>query len=226
MDRQQQLAEWLSVLDLQVPPVCLPRLLLFLDEMLRWNRRSNLTAITDPEEALEKHLVDSLTPLPLLGTAVRLLDLGSGGGFPGIPLKLAQPELRLVSVDAVGKKIAFQRHAARYLGLTGFEALHERAENLPLKPDLAAGFQLVISRAFTSIPDFARLALPCLAPGGALLAMKGPEGGRELAAAVPLLVSAGLVPTEVRSLQLPASGAERTLIVLRRQAETVQDMGG
>ena len=84
------------------------------DEMLRWNRSRNLTAITDRDEVLEKHLVDSLTLLPFARQAKRLLDIGSGAGFPALPLKIVCPELAVVSVDAVGKKIDFQRHVVAH----------------------------------------------------------------------------------------------------------------
>lgn len=194
------------------------KLLWFLDELLRWNRRVNLTAITDREEALEKHLVDSLTLCPLLVDAGRFLDLGSGGGFPAIPLKIALPALAVVSVDAVQKKIAFQRHAVRHLGLSGFEALHLRAERLETMEGYAASFDTVVSRAFTSLSGFAALALPCLAPGGRIVAMKGAEGEQELADALPDLQQLGLACGEVRTLRLPASQAQRTLIVLHRVA--------
>lgn len=192
------------------------QLLWFLDELLRWNRRVNLTAITARDEALEKHLVDSLTLLPLLGGTRRLLDLGSGGGFPAIPLKIALPELGVVSVDAVQKKIAFQRHAARHLAFDGFEALHLRAESLAEMEGYSASFDAVVSRAFTSLPAFASLALPCLASGGRIVAMKGADGEQELEAALPDLKRLGLACSEVRTLRLPTSQAQRSLIVLSR----------
>lgn len=200
-----------------MPADGLDRLLWFLDELLRWNRRVNLTAITDPVAGIEKHLVDSLTLLPLLSGQERLLDLGSGGGFPGIPLKIVLPRLRVLSVDAVQKKIAFQRHAIRQLGLEGFEARQGRAEQLPQMQGCGAAFDVVVSRAFTSLSAFAALALPCLSAGGRIVAMKGPEGERERTAAGSQLEEMGLVCTEVRHLQLPDSGAERTLIVLQRK---------
>jgi len=188
-------------------------LVTFLDELLRWNRRINLTAITDPRAAVEKHLTDSLTLLPLLRGEERVLDLGSGGGFPCIPLKIALPGLRVFSVDAVQKKIVFQRHAVRLLGLDRFEAFHGRAEDLPQLPGCAAGFDVVLSRAFTSLASFAALARPCMAPGGRLVAMKGADGERELTEAREQLEALGLLCREVRRLRLPDSGAERTLLV-------------
>ncbi|MDH3998849.1 MAG: 16S rRNA (guanine(527)-N(7))-methyltransferase RsmG, partial [Desulfuromonadales bacterium] len=116
------------------------------DELLRWNQRHNLTAITERVEVLEKHLFDSLTLLPFIGGNDTLLDIGSGAGFPALPLKIVCQQLEVVSVDAVSKKIAFQKHIARSLGLSGFTALHERIEKLTLNPDYCEHFSLVTAR--------------------------------------------------------------------------------
>ena len=183
-------------------------------ELLRWNRTHNLTAIIRPEEVAEKHLADSLSLLPLLGTTRRLLDLGSGAGFPALPLKIARPDLEVVTVDAVGKKIAFQNHIARTLRFSGFTAVHGRAEALRDHPACAAKFDVVTARALGSLPMLARLSVPLLAPGGRLIAMKGAEGEGELAAANDELATLGFVCTERYPLRLPRSGAERLLLVL------------
>lgn len=190
------------------------RLLAFLDELLRWNKSINLTAITDRNEALIKHLVDALTLLPYLQGDERLLDMGSGGGLPGLPLKLVRPGLQLVSVDSVAKKIAFQKHAIRLFGLTGAVARHGRLEELGREAGLAGAFDLVTARAFASLADCIRLGRPFLREGGRLIAMKGPEGERELAEAALDLERSGLVLTRLDRITLPAGGGERTLIVL------------
>jgi 16S rRNA (guanine527-N7)-methyltransferase len=208
------LAELLAPLQIVLEQTILERLEWLGQELLRWNRTHNLTAITDPAEVREKHLADSLTLLPLLSGTEKLLDLGSGAGFPALPLKLACPALKVVSVDAVGKKIAFQRHVARTLQLEGFTAVHGRAEDLPGSPLGAAGFDVVTARALGSLPLLARLAAPCLVPGGRLIAMKGAEGAVELAAAQAELAALGYTSSAMRSLQLPVSAAERCLIVL------------
>lgn len=210
------LAAQLAALGMALPAAALGQLEWLADELLRWNRTHNLTAITDPDEVREKHLVDSLTLLPLLAGAERLLDLGSGPGFPALPLKIASPGLEIVSVDAVGKKIAFQRHVARTLHLPGFTALHGRAEELAETPPGRTGFDIVTARALGSLPLLARLAVPCLAPGGRLIAMKGAEGETELGAAQAELAAVGLVCTERRRLRLPVSGAERILLILEQ----------
>jgi len=217
MEPREHLAGQLRQLSLEVSADASDKLLRLLDELLRWNRTHNLTAITDPVEGIEKHLVDSLTLLPLLAGYERLLDLGSGGGFPGLPLKIARPDLSIVSVDSVAKKINFQRHAVRLLGLRGFEPLHARAESLSEFPGYSGGFDVVVSRAFASLPVFASLALPCLQPRGRILAMKGAEGERELMEAESELASYGLFCTDLQQLRLPASGALRCLLVLRRR---------
>ena len=208
------LADLLAPLGVHLDAVALERLEWLGQELLRWNRTHNLTAITDPLEVREKHLADSLTLLPLLEGAQRLLDLGSGPGFPALPLKIARPALEVVSVDAVGKKIAFQRHVARTLKLSGFTAVHGRAEDLPGTPLCGAGFDIVTARALGSLPLLARLAAPCLVPRGRLIAMKGAEGAAELAAAQGELAAQGFVCGEAHAFRLPESRAERSLIAL------------
>jgi 16S rRNA (guanine527-N7)-methyltransferase len=190
------------------------RLLRFLDELLRWNQSINLTAITDRDEALIKHLVDSLTLLPLLRGDETLLDMGSGGGLPGLPLKFVLPDLNLTSVDAVAKKISFQKHVIRSFALSGAVARHGRLEELGREPALAGHFELVVARAFASLADCVRLARPFLQPGGRLIAMKGPEGEREVLAAENVFTSAGFSLQRIDRLHLPGSNGERTLITL------------
>ncbi len=206
------LPEMLRRLDLNVASESLPLLERLVDELLRWNPRRNLTAITDRDEVLEKHLVDSLTLLPFVRQATRLLDIGSGAGFPALPLKIVCPELEVVSVDAVGKKIDFQRHVARMLGLKGFTALHERVEKLTTS---WAAFDLVTARALCSLSELIVLAKPFLRPGGCLVAMKGPEGDGEFCRQHDLLKQEGWSAT-LHRLKLPVSGAERCLIKLTR----------
>ena len=100
------------------------QLIVFLDELLCWNKKINLTAIVDRRDAIEKHLIDSLTLARWVGETGRLLDIGSGAGLPGIPLKIAIPTIDVTMVDSVQKKILFQRHVCRVLGLTGMTSWH------------------------------------------------------------------------------------------------------
>ena len=205
------LPKLLADLGLDVTPEAIVRLERLADELLRWNRRRNLTAITGRDEILEKHLVDSLTLLPFINRSGRLLDIGSGAGFPALPLKITCPDLEIVSVEAVGKKVDFQRHIARVFDFDGFTAQHERIETLSDHPDYCQGFDTVTARALCSLEELLAMARPFLAPGARLLAMKGPEGEREVAVLDEQLKRAGWSVT-VHHLKLPLSGANRCLI--------------
>lgn len=192
----------------------LGRFALFVAELKRWNKRINLTAITSDREIVVKHLLDSLTLTSILPPKGRLLDIGSGGGFPAIPLAIVLPGLSITSVDAVGKKITFQRHVGRLLSLTNLTAIHARAETLADTDP--AGFDWVVSRAFSSIPLFARLALPVLNEDGTIVAMKGRDGEQEATAAESELAELGLRVARVNRLHLPGDNATRTLVLMQK----------
>ncbi len=215
MDLKSELVRQLHSLNLEVPSGAAERLIWLLDELLRWNRRVNLTAVNNPAEGVEKHLTDSLTLLPLIAPGVRLKDIGSGGGFPCLPLKIVLPELRVCSAEASRKKVSFQRHVARTLGLRHFEAIHVRVGPNGDSP-VNGPFDVVVSRAFAGLVEFAHLALPYLRPGGKLIAMKGPEGDNEVEKCFSLLAKRGVGTPEIKHLRLPASEAARTLIILKR----------
>lgn len=187
---------------------------LFAEELKKWNRKINLTAIKDDREIVIKHFTDSMSLLSCLKKTGKLLDIGSGGGFPAIPLKILLPELPVVSVDAVEKKILFQRHAARMLRLQEFTALHARVE--ALVETFAAQFDTIVSRAFADLPLFIGLALPFLKPTGQIIAMKGREGRDEALAAEKVLAGLGVTVVDCVHLRLPSSGAERYLVILEK----------
>jgi 16S rRNA (guanine527-N7)-methyltransferase len=211
---REHLVRGAAELGLSLSPAELGKLYLFAAELKKWSRRINLTAITADEEIAVKHFLDSLTLLKVVGPKGHLLDIGSGGGFPAIPLKIVCHDLHVTSVDAVEKKVIFQRHAARVLGLHGFTALHARGEELAGRH--AGEFDRVVSRAFSDIPTFVRIALPLLREKGAMVAMKG-RGGREEAQTVEKsLAEIGVRATDIIKFRLPISGDARTLVVMER----------
>jgi 16S rRNA (guanine527-N7)-methyltransferase len=194
-----------------VPPATIGHYLLLLEELLRWNKKFNLTAIEDYEEGLEKHIVDSLTLCPFLNQAKCLLDMGSGAGFPALPLKIACPDMTVYSVEASLKKVFFQRHMARKLSIFDFHIIHSRIENLKL----TAGQELplidiVVSRALTSLPQFLALAKPFLSDTGKAIAMKGPGCAKELGA---VMANGDWSLKERINISLPASGVLREVLV-------------
>jgi len=195
----------------------LGRLYAFAAELKKWGRKINLTAIRDDEDIVVKHFLDSFTLLKVTGKKGRLLDIGSGGGFPAIPLNILLHELHIISVDAVEKKVIFQRHVARLLGLHNFEALHARAEELVAKH--ARSFDWVVSRAFSDIPTFVRIALPLIREQGEIIAMKGRGGREEAVAAGSALRGIGVEVSDIIEFRLPVSGDARSLIVMKRVKE-------
>jgi 16S rRNA (guanine527-N7)-methyltransferase len=199
------LAQGRKILGLPEAPAVDDALLRYADELLRWNQKVNLTAVTDPAEVVEKHLLDSLAVLPEVAGATTLLDLGAGAGLPGVVLALSSPALSVTTVDAVAKKIGFVKHAAATLGLAGrLKAVHVRAEGQPEKEGLARA-EVVISRAFMDAERFVPLAAKYVAPGGRIVAMLGK---------VPASYGP-LEPESVRTFELPFSKAPRAVAVFK-----------
>jgi 16S rRNA (guanine527-N7)-methyltransferase len=211
---KEMLARGAIELGLHLSSAELGKLYRFAAELQKWSKKINLTAIKGDEEIAIKHFVDSLTLVKLVKGTGNLLDIGSGGGFPAIPLKIVQHNLHVTSVDAVEKKVIFQRQVARLLQLHGFEAVHARGEELAA--GYAGHFDWVVSRAFADIPTFARIALPLIKENGRMLAMKGKGGREEAAAAKKSLAERGCVVSDIVEFKLPVTGDARSIIVMER----------
>lgn len=195
-------------------------LLRYLDLLKRWNAVYNLTAVREPDRMLRQHLVDCLAVVPALrreqaarpgGAGQRLLDVGSGGGLPGVVLALVEPDLQVTCVDTVAKKAGFIRQVAAELGLRNLRAEHARVEVL----DASRPFDIITSRAFASLLDFVTLTRHLLAPGGAWLAMKGAEPANELAALPP-----DIQVFHVEPLAVPGLDARRCIVWMRPKEST------
>jgi 16S rRNA (guanine527-N7)-methyltransferase len=192
----------------------LEKFAIYASELCKWNCKINLTSINSPQGIAVKHFLDSLTISKYVALTGNLLDTGSGGGFPGIPLKILFPEIEVVSVDAVEKKINFQRHIVRTLGLQGFTPLHARVENL--LPGYNGYFNIIVSRAFANIPEFVKHSLPLLAVNGVIVAMKGSDGEKEGEAAAEELDKMGAEVSSIYEFELPIIKDQRTLVIIRR----------
>ena len=191
----------------------LQRLMEFLALLQKWNKVYNLTAVRDPEEMLTHHLLDSLTAVaPLrrhlaqagLPAPVRLLDVGSGGGLPGVVFAICCPDVDVSCVDTVGKKAAFIQQAAVALKLPNLHGVHARVETL------TEPFDVVSCRAFASLPDFTTWSRSALAPHAVWLAMKGRRPDDEMAA-----LPASVEVFHVEQLQVPGLEAERCIVWMR-----------
>jgi 16S rRNA (guanine527-N7)-methyltransferase len=196
-----------ALLGVKLAPADAGRLFALLDELERWNRSYNLTAIGSREEMVTHHLLDSLSISPdLAGT--RIADVGTGGGFPGLPLAIVNPERQFTLIDSSGKKVRFVAHAARTLALANVTALHARAEDLA--PEVP--FDTVTARALAPLPELLELLAPLCGPRTRVLAMKGRWPAEELARlAAPWRLSGS------RPIQVPGLDAERCVLTLTKE---------
>ncbi len=149
-------------------------------ELIKWTKKINITSITEPREVAVKHFLDSLPPARFIPPGAALLDIGSGGGFPGIPLKVLIPSLSVTLIDASRKKASFLKHIIRSLKLDSTEAIHIRAEDLAADKNYVNRFDFIISRALSPLESFVSMALPLLANKGVIIALKGKVDQKEL----------------------------------------------
>lgn len=195
-------------------------LVLFADyhrEILFWNRRINIVSECSAREIVIRHFLDSLTPAPFLDhPAGALIDLGSGGGFPGIPLRIALPGLQLTLVEASRKKSSFLSHVVRTLRLGGVQVVRERVEELTAGEEFAGRFDTLISRAAFKLPELIRIASFVLKPRGQLIAMKGPDPQEEMAETERISADAGMVFESCQDVYPPGSESLRKIIIYRR----------
>lgn len=183
------------------------RMVAYLAMLERWNRVYNLTAIRDSNRMVAQHILDSLVVLTHFPDNVnRVLDVGSGGGLPGVPIAIARPDLQILLLDSNHKKTTFLRQAAIELGLENVTVETQRVESF--MPSVL--FDVVISRAFADLAEFARLAGHLIAPGGCLVAMKGVYPHEELTQLPPAFTAAEILP-----LKVPGLDAERHLVVMK-----------
>lgn len=203
----EQAAQQLS---LDLSPAQIDQLLAYLALLQKWNKVYNLTAVRDPAQMLSHHLVDSLSAIaPLLrhGAPARLMDVGAGGGLPGVVIAICCPGTDVTCVDAVAKKATFIQQVAAELKLPNLHGVHSRVEQLTAEP-----FGVITSRAFASLVDFTTLTRQHLAPGAVWLAMKGQHPADEIAA-----LSGDVAVFHVEQLNVPGLDAQRCIVWMKPQ---------
>jgi 16S rRNA (guanine527-N7)-methyltransferase len=205
MTLEESIAPGLAALGMEVTPAQRARMAAHLELVAKWNRVHNLTAVRETAQMVALHVLDSLTLLPHLGGARTLLDVGSGAGFPGIPIAIARPDLAVTVLDSSRKKCVFLEQAKAELGLDNLQVACERVEQW--RPE--GRFDAVASRAFAELADFVSQARHLVAPGGRMLAMKGVHPFEEIAR-----VPASHRVVEVVELAVPSLDAKRHLVLL------------
>ncbi len=188
----------------------------FMEELKRWNRSINLTAIRHDKQIILKHFIDSIAIAPHIPDNATMLDVGSGAGFPSIAVAIMRPDLRVTSIDTVDKKARFQRHICRVLRLDNVTVLHGRVEELSLSGK--SGFDIVTSRAFSDVGRFAELASHLVAPGGLMLPMLGANTVITDDKLKYMEQNHGLFLTQKTAYSLPEGAGKRLILAFRRNS--------
>ncbi|MBC8099357.1 MAG: 16S rRNA (guanine(527)-N(7))-methyltransferase RsmG [Armatimonadetes bacterium] len=195
---------------------------LYTQELSAWNARMNLTAITEPDSVIVRHYLDSLSvvkAIPLL-PGMRVMDVGTGAGFPGLPLHIAIPGLDTTLLEATGKKVAFLDHLISLLGLKDIAGLHGRAEEVAHQPQHRASYDVVLARAVARLPILLEYLLPFAKIGGYCIAMKGATAAQELEDSAAALATLGGRLHALESITLPGVTDTHYLVVIEKIAKT------
>jgi 16S rRNA (guanine527-N7)-methyltransferase len=192
------------------------------NELVTWNKRHNLTAIDEPRQIRSKHFLDSLSCLLAIDSteSIRMVDVGSGAGFPGIPLKIVNPKIQLTLLESIGKKVDFCRHICQELGFKGVKIIQNRAEEFGHLPQAREGFDWALARAVAGLPVLVEYLLPLVRIGGRALAMKGENGPAEAQAAEPAIDLLGGQISRLVPVNLPGIEEDRYLVVIDKIAAT------
>ncbi|MCR3955956.1 MAG: 16S rRNA (guanine(527)-N(7))-methyltransferase RsmG [Gudongella sp.] len=191
---------------------------LYKELLKEWNEKINITTITEDEEIDKKHFVDSLSPAltNLFDGDESVIDIGTGGGFPGIPLKIRNRKLRVTLLDSLNKRIVFLGQVIDNLGLKDIEAVHGRAEELGLKPEFRETYDICVSRAVASLDTLSEYCMPFVRVGGHFISMKGPEIDEEVKMSRKAIETLGGQVEEIRYVQIPESDIVHSLVVIKK----------
>jgi len=192
--------------------------LLYMEILIRTNKEFNLTSITEPTEIIYKHFIDSLAVIPFLNenNNVRIIDIGTGAGFPGIPLKIIKPNYRVTLVDSTKKKVNFLKMICDELKLKDVECIHARAEELARDIDYREKYNMALSRALAPLNLLLELSLPFVKVGGIFIAYKSKEAHNEIEVAKTALEVLGGQITDVKEIEIPGLEGKRNLIFIKK----------
>jgi 16S rRNA (guanine527-N7)-methyltransferase len=192
-------------------------------ELIVWNEKVNLTRITEPQEIIVKHFLDSLSVYPLLAgfsSEFSLIDVGTGAGFPGLPLKIVLPDIQLSLLESTRKKTIFLRHVVDTLNLTNVTIVTARAEEAGRQPVHRQQYDVAVARAVAALPTLAEYMLPLVKVGGTAIVQKGQNPTAEVKSAANALGILGGKIDQILSIDVPGLDAERHLIVVRKRKPT------
>lgn len=209
-----------QLLGISLSEIHLNKLETFASELLQWNQKFNLTAITGPQQVRQKHFLDSISCMAVLPPQPgKVIDVGTGAGFPGVVLRVLDPSIQLTLADSVAKKTRFLSHIVQVLDLDGVEVLTARAEELGQDEVHRGTYDWAVARALAPMPTLLEYLLPLVRVGGHVLAQKGAEVGEEIESAVNALGLLGGEVEQVKALELPG-GENHNLVVVNKIQDT------
>ncbi len=191
----------------------------YMNLLIEWNQKINLTAIIDPEEIIRKHFVDSLTILPYIEKNQKIIDIGTGAGFPGIPLKIVRPETNFTLLDSLNKRILFLEEIIKELNLEKIEAIHGRAEEYININNKREKYDIAVSRAVAELPTLLEYLLAYVKVGGKCICMKGPKAMEEIEKSKKAIDVLGGKIEKIENIQING-GLDRNIIIIKKIKNT------
>ena len=194
----------------------------YMDLLLEWNEKMNLTTITEPRDVVLKHFADCLSIVPFLEIKenTKIIDVGTGAGFPGIPVKIACPHMSMLLLDSLQKRIGFLEAVMKKLMLTDVSCVHSRAEDAGQSPLYREQFDYCVSRAVANLAILAEYCLPFVKVGGRLIALKGPEAGKEVQEAQRAVAKLGGKIMSIHDVTIPFTDLSHKLIIIEKNKAT------
>ena len=192
----------------------------YMNLLIEWNEKMNLTAITEPEEIILKHFIDSITILKDIPDGSKLVDVGTGAGFPGIPLSIMNPTLKITLVDSLNKRLIFLQEVINKLKLQNVEIVHARAEEFGQNKKYRENFDIATSRAVANLSTLSEYLIPLVKVGGKTISMKAANATEEINEAKKAINTLGGTIEKVEEFNLPQSDIGRTVIIIKKDKQT------
>lgn len=216
----QIIKEYAKEISIELDDKKVEQFYMYMELLLEWNEKINLTAITKPEEVILKHFIDSLTIINKIKPNTKIVDVGTGAGFPGIPIKIVKEDIEIVLVDSLNKRIHFLDEVIQKLGLTKIETIHARAEELGRNKKIRETFDYATSRAVANLSTLSEYLMPFVKVGGNVIAMKGSEIEEELQKAQKAISILGGEVIAVEKFILPKSDIKRHIVTIKKKNMT------